>query len=178
MIRGERPPSLSSSSPWLVGVSLALALAARVLLVRVHAAAAPEDLPALTVEAVYPGATASVAEQKLAAPLEEQINGVEHLPCLAPASRPRRLVPAGDQAIARHRLRPRPEARPEPGRGRSARDPRGNPAARGSPSENRRPACSMLICLYSRDTGIGSVDLSKFANVLSEAPTGSRSRRI
>src|SRR5580704_16856698 len=58
---------------------ISLALAVRVILVRVHAGAAAEEPPALTVDAVYPGATASVAEEKLAAPLDRQIMGVEHL---------------------------------------------------------------------------------------------------
>jgi multidrug efflux pump subunit AcrB len=58
---------------------LSLAVAVKVILDRVQAGAAAEELPALTVEAVYPGATASVAEERLAAPLENQIMGVEHL---------------------------------------------------------------------------------------------------
>src|ERR1044072_1759004 len=40
----------------------------------------PEIAPAVvTVQAVYPGASAQVLEQTVAAPLENQINGVEHM---------------------------------------------------------------------------------------------------
>ena len=35
--------------------------------------------PVVTVRAVYPGASAEVLEQTVAAPLESQINGVEHM---------------------------------------------------------------------------------------------------
>jgi multidrug efflux pump subunit AcrB len=35
--------------------------------------------PVVTVQAVYPGASAQVLEQTVAAPLENQINGVEHM---------------------------------------------------------------------------------------------------
>ena len=37
------------------------------------------ELPGITVEVVYPGATASEVEQTIAAPIEQQLNGVEHL---------------------------------------------------------------------------------------------------
>ena len=35
--------------------------------------------PVVTVQAIYPGASAQVLEQTVAAPLENQINGVEHM---------------------------------------------------------------------------------------------------
>jgi len=35
--------------------------------------------PVVTVRAVYPGASAEILEQTVAAPLENQINGVEHM---------------------------------------------------------------------------------------------------
>src|SRR3954449_6172960 len=35
--------------------------------------------PVVTVQALYPGASAQVLEQTVAAPLENQINGVEHM---------------------------------------------------------------------------------------------------
>src|SRR3954453_7575843 len=35
--------------------------------------------PVVTVQALYPGASAQVLEQTVAAPLETQINGVEHM---------------------------------------------------------------------------------------------------
>ena len=35
--------------------------------------------PVVTVQAVYPGASAQVLEQTVAAPLENQINGVENM---------------------------------------------------------------------------------------------------
>jgi multidrug efflux pump subunit AcrB len=38
-----------------------------------------DEPPTITVEAAYPGATASTVEQTTAVPIEQQINGVEHL---------------------------------------------------------------------------------------------------
>src|SRR5262249_22126076 len=55
-----------------------LFLAAGVIVLPGRAAGADEP-PALSVEAVYPGATAADVEQTIAAPIEEQVNGVEHL---------------------------------------------------------------------------------------------------
>ena len=143
---------------------LSLAVAVRVILVRVHAGAAAEELPALTVEAVYPGATASVAEEKLAAPLEDQIMGVEHLRQLRS-----RCGRDGsyrlEVSFTRHRHRPRPETRPEPGRGRYARA-----AAEiqrlGLTVRKPSPGLLMLICLYSRDASVNAVDLNNYANVM------------
>src|SRR5215213_4941396 len=42
--------------------------------------------PVVTVQAVYPGASAQVLEQTVAAPLENQINGVEHMIYMASTS--------------------------------------------------------------------------------------------
>jgi RND family efflux transporter MFP subunit len=41
--------------------------------------ATADEPPALTVEALYPGATASVVEQTIATPIEQYVSGVEHL---------------------------------------------------------------------------------------------------
>src|SRR3954463_5757729 len=57
-------------------VVLAVVAAMRVLPVAQHPEIAP---PVVTVQALYPGASAQVLEQTVAAPLENQINGVEHM---------------------------------------------------------------------------------------------------
>src|ERR1051325_1588072 len=57
-------------------VVLAGLAAMRVLPVAQYPEIAP---PVVTVQAVYPGASAQVLEQTVAAPLENQINGVEHM---------------------------------------------------------------------------------------------------
>jgi len=41
--------------------------------------ARPDESPTVTVEAVYRGATASEVEKSVAASIEPQVNGVEHL---------------------------------------------------------------------------------------------------
>src|SRR4051794_20262343 len=41
--------------------------------------AAPEPPPALVVEAVYPGANAQVVADTIAAPIEQQVNGLEKM---------------------------------------------------------------------------------------------------
>jgi multidrug efflux pump subunit AcrB len=140
---------------------ISLAVVVRVILVRVLAEA-PDEV--LTVEAVYPGATASVAEEKLAAPLEHQINGVEHLQLLR--SRCGRdgsyrlevsFAPGTDIDLAQKLV-----------------ENRVGVALPGLPAEIQRlgltvrkpsPGLLMLICLYSRDTDIRAVDLNNFANV-------------
>src|SRR3569833_2893875 len=57
-------------------IVLAGLLAMRVLPIAQYPEIAP---PVVTVRAVYPGASAEVLEQTVAAPLESQINGVEHM---------------------------------------------------------------------------------------------------
>jgi multidrug efflux pump subunit AcrB len=148
----------------VVGAS-ALALAAWVILVRLHAEAAPEELPALTVEAVYPGATASVAEEKLAGPLENQIMGIEHL---------RRLRSRCGYDGA-YRL----EASFAPGTDIDlALKLVENQVAVAFPAlpteiQNLRltvrkpsPGLLMLICVYSRDASFDTVHLSDYANIM------------
>src|SRR3954462_13723144 len=59
-----------------VFIVLAGLAAMRVLPVAQYPEIAP---PVVTVTAIYPGASAQVLEQTVAAPLENQINGVEHM---------------------------------------------------------------------------------------------------
>jgi multidrug efflux pump subunit AcrB len=144
---------------------VALALAVRVILVRVRAGAAAEEPPPLTVEAVYPGATASVAEEKLAAPLEQQIMGVEHLRRLR--SRCGRdgsyrlevsFAPGTDIDLAQKLVQNRvgvalPALPVEIQRlGLTVRKP--------------SPGLLMLVCLYSYDTSVDAVFLSNYANIM------------
>src|SRR4051795_12731126 len=69
----DRPIFAAVLSAFVVLAGLA---AIRVLPVAQYPEIAP---PVVTVQAVYPGASAQVLEQTVAAPLENQINGVEHM---------------------------------------------------------------------------------------------------
>jgi HAE1 family hydrophobic/amphiphilic exporter-1/multidrug efflux pump len=69
----DRPIFAAVLSAFIVLAGLA---AMRVLPVAQYPEIAP---PVVTVQAVYPGASAQVLEQTVAAPLENQINGVEHM---------------------------------------------------------------------------------------------------
>jgi len=69
----DRPIFAAVLSAFVVLSGLA---AMRVLPVAQYPEIAP---PVVTVQAVYPGASAQVLEQTVAAPLENQINGVEHM---------------------------------------------------------------------------------------------------
>jgi hydrophobe/amphiphile efflux-1 (HAE1) family protein len=69
----DRPIFAGVLSIFLVLAGLA---AVRVLPIAQYPEIAP---PVVTVRAVYPGASAEVLEQTVAAPLENQINGVEHM---------------------------------------------------------------------------------------------------
>jgi HAE1 family hydrophobic/amphiphilic exporter-1/multidrug efflux pump len=69
----DRPIFAAVLSIFVVIAGLA---AIRVLPVAQYPEIAP---PVVTVQAVYPGASAQVLEQTVAAPLENQINGVEHM---------------------------------------------------------------------------------------------------
>jgi multidrug efflux pump subunit AcrB len=143
---------------------ISLGLAVWIILVGVKPGPPAEELPALTVEAVYPGATAAVAEEKLAAPLENQINGVEHLRQLR--SRCGRdgsyrlevsFAPGIDIDLAQELLQNRvavalPALPAEiQGLGLTVRKP--------------SPGLLMLICVYSPDSSLGALDLSNYANI-------------
>jgi len=69
----DRPIFAAVLSIFIVIAGLA---AMRVLPIAQYPEIAP---PVVTVRAVYPGASATVLEQTVAAPLENQINGVEHM---------------------------------------------------------------------------------------------------
>jgi HAE1 family hydrophobic/amphiphilic exporter-1/multidrug efflux pump len=69
----DRPIFAAVLSTFIVIAGLA---AMRVLPIAQYPEIAP---PVVTVRAVYPGASATVLEQTVAAPLENQINGVEHM---------------------------------------------------------------------------------------------------
>src|SRR3954449_5017670 len=69
----DRPIFAAVLSAFVVLGGLA---AMRVLPVAQYPEIAP---PVVTVQALYPGASAQVLEQTVAAPLENQINGVEHM---------------------------------------------------------------------------------------------------
>jgi multidrug efflux pump subunit AcrB len=147
-----------------IGAS-SLALAVWVILVRLHAGAAAEELPAVTVEAVYPGATASVAEEKLAGPLENQIMGIEHL---------RRL-----RSRCGHDGAYRLEASFAPGTDIDLAlklvENRVAVAFPALPTEIQNlgltvlkpsPGLLMLICVYSRDASVDAEFLSNYANAI------------
>ena len=68
----------------LAALFLGVSFGAGVIILFAWVAAAVE-LPTLIVEASDPGANASAVERTIAAPIEQQVNGVEHLrhqPCL------------------------------------------------------------------------------------------------
>src|ERR671914_2977973 len=69
----DRPIFAAVLSIFIVIAGLA---AMRVLPIAQYPEIAP---PVVTVRAVYPGASAEVLEQSVAAPLENQINGVENM---------------------------------------------------------------------------------------------------
>ena len=69
----DRPIFAAVLSIFIVIAGLA---AMRVLPIAQYPEIAP---PVVTVQAIYPGASAQVLEQTVAAPLENQINGVEHM---------------------------------------------------------------------------------------------------
>jgi len=69
----DRPILAAVLSIFIVIAGLA---AMRILPIAQYPEIAP---PVVTVRAIYPGASAEVIEQTVAAPLENQINGVEHM---------------------------------------------------------------------------------------------------
>ena len=65
--------------PARTAVTIAVLFLAAVLIFVVQWKPGADESPTLTVNAIYPGATAAVVEQTIAAPIEQQVNGVEHL---------------------------------------------------------------------------------------------------
>ena len=79
--------------------------------------------PVVTVRAVYPGASAEVLEQTVAAPLENAINGVEHMLYMSSTSTSERRRADPGHLRDRHRRRPGRAERQQPrqaGRGQAA----------------------------------------------------------
>jgi multidrug efflux pump subunit AcrB len=147
----------------LAAAVIVLALAVTVVLVRLRAA--PQDPPRLTLEAVYPGATASVAEAALAVPLEEQINGVEHL----------RRLHSRYGRDGSYRLEVSFAPGTEIDLAQQLVQNRAGLALRALPAQTqglgltvRKPSRGllMLICLTSRDSSVDAVFLNNYANVV------------
>jgi multidrug efflux pump subunit AcrB len=163
MIRARATAPLIALS--LTAGVISLALPVRVILVRVHAGAVAEELPPLTVEAVYPGATASVAEEKLAAPLEHQIMGIEHL----------RRLRSRCGRDGSYRLEVSFAAGTDIDLAYKLFQNRVAVALPALPAEIQRlgltvrkpsPGLLMFICLHSSDPRDAAVDLSIFANIM------------
>jgi multidrug efflux pump subunit AcrB len=77
MARSQRRTALTAI---FLGAGLLTAICLYVgLLIKIRGAADAQEPPALLVEAQYPGMPASVVEERVAAPLEQQLNGVENL---------------------------------------------------------------------------------------------------
>ncbi len=145
--------------------AISLAVAVTLIFGGVRAGAAAPQLPAVTVEAVYPGATASVAEEKLAALLEQQIMGVEHL----------RWLHSRCGRDGSYRLEVTFDAGTDIELAQQLVQNRAGLALPALPAEVQRlgvtvrkpsPGLLMLICLSSRDGSFGAVDLNNYANIM------------
>jgi len=153
MIRRRRTVSLT-----------ALSLAAGVI-VFLGCGAGAHDPPALTVEAVYPGATASVVEQAVAAPIEQQVSGVEHL----------RQLRSRCGSDGSYTLEVSFAAGTDLNIAQILVQNRVNVALLALPAESRRlgvtvkkrsPGLLMIVCLLSPDGRFDTVYLSMYATMM------------
>ena len=86
--------------------------------------------PSIVVRAVYPGANPRVLAEAVAAPLEEQINGVENMLYMSSQATSDGVLHADRHLPRRHRRRPRAGAGAEPRQPGAAAPARGGAAAR------------------------------------------------
>ena len=104
---------------WVISIVIVLlgAIAAGFLPIAQYPEITP---PTIRVTANYPGANAQVVADTVAAPIEQQVNGVEKHAVHVVAEQQRRLLHSGRDVRARHRPQHGPGAGAEPRRHRRA----------------------------------------------------------
>jgi hypothetical protein len=138
----ERPLFATVVSAFIVIAGLA---AFRVLPVSLY----PDILPPqVEVTTAYPGASADVVAETVAAPLEQQINGVEDMLYVRSASSAQRRAVARGHVRGRHGPRPRRHQRAEPRAGGAAA------AAGGSAPPGRHGAQDLAEHPAGRDARV------------------------
>ena len=121
-------------------ISVVIVLAGLVAVFTLPIAQYPEVTPpTVLVTASYPGANAQTVQDTVAAPIEEQVSGVEGMMYMSSRSHQRRGLQPADHVQAGHGLRHGPGARAEPRRAGPAGRFRPWCRTRASPSRSSRP---------------------------------------